>query len=313
MQSKAQLIAPCGMNCGICHAYLRDKNTCPDCRLMDSVTSSVNCTIKNCDKLKSSSSQFCYECKTYPCKRLKQLDKRYRTKYAMSMLENLESIRSIGLNAFVENEGKRWRCERCGGVICVHKGYCLKCGPAKRPLLPEESKGASKAESLQQYMDEYKKQMEKGSIRKAYQGLMEYIADLRTHFKNKYPEYSVPGNMYNGFLDMTYFPLFPQELKQRSLKIAVVFLHETCSFEVWLSGNNREVQAEYLELFQKSRWKKYPLAAAAKGVDYIIRKPLDGNPDFSDTDALTAQIEKETLAFIKDIEDFLAGDKHSTA
>ena len=29
------LIAPCGMNCNICMAYLREKNKCPGCREID--------------------------------------------------------------------------------------------------------------------------------------------------------------------------------------------------------------------------------------------------------------------------------------
>lgn len=29
------LIAPCGINCGICLAFLRDKNTCMGCREFD--------------------------------------------------------------------------------------------------------------------------------------------------------------------------------------------------------------------------------------------------------------------------------------
>jgi hypothetical protein len=134
---------------------------------------------------------------------------------------------------------------------------------------------------------------------------MEYIADLRTHFKNKYPGYSVPGNIYYGYMDMTYFPLFPQALKQRSLKIAVVFLHETCSFEAWLAGNNKDVQAEYLEFFKKNHWKKYHLAQETKGVDYIMRRTLAENPDFNHPEALTRQIEQGALNFIKDIEGFL--------
>jgi len=59
---------------------------------------------------------------------LKHLDKRYRTKYYMSMIENLESIEKIGVKKFVLNEKKRWKCPGCNGVICVHKGKCLKCG-----------------------------------------------------------------------------------------------------------------------------------------------------------------------------------------
>jgi len=78
--------------------------------------------------LKAAPSGFCFECPKYPCRRLKDLDKRYKTKYSMSMIENLGFIREHGLNAFVEKEDLRWRCTKCGGTICVHRGYCYQCG-----------------------------------------------------------------------------------------------------------------------------------------------------------------------------------------
>ncbi len=129
MNIQPDLIAPCGMNCGICLGYLRDKNPCSSCRDTEGYKPSQcsNCIIINCDKLKETASGFCYECEDFPCKRLKQLDKRYRTKYNMSMLENLEYIRTKGLDSFVKNEAERWKCNQCGGVICVHRGYCLTC------------------------------------------------------------------------------------------------------------------------------------------------------------------------------------------
>jgi hypothetical protein len=131
MLTETQLIAPCGMNCGICLAYLREKRKCPGCRVEDTnkAPTVVRCIIKNCEMIKRSQSGFCFECEIYPCKRLKQLDKRYRTKYSMSMIENLESIKGIGSSTFIENEHERWHCTKCGGVICVHRGYCLHCGP----------------------------------------------------------------------------------------------------------------------------------------------------------------------------------------
>jgi hypothetical protein len=46
----------------------------------------------------------------------------------MSMIENLEHIREIGLKAFSEKEEQRWRCAACGGVICVHRHGCFSCG-----------------------------------------------------------------------------------------------------------------------------------------------------------------------------------------
>jgi len=130
MQEEIQLIAPCGMNCRICYAYLREKKRCPGCRGDDTnkAPSCLKCIIKNCETVRSNSSGFCYECEVYPCKRLKQLDKRYRTKYSMSMIENLGNIRELGIGAFVENEKERWRCKKCGGVINVHRGYCSDCG-----------------------------------------------------------------------------------------------------------------------------------------------------------------------------------------
>ena len=57
--------------------------------------------------------------------------------------------------------------------------------------------------SFQENMNEYKKQLEKGAIKEAYKGLMEYIMDLRTHFKNEYPDYFVSGSIYYGYMDMT--------------------------------------------------------------------------------------------------------------
>ena len=127
---KEELIAPCGMNCGICMAYLRKERRCPGCRGDDTSKSAshLKCIIKNCEVIKTNKSGFCFECAEYPCRRLRQLDKRYRTKYAMSMIENLESIKKIGLVAFVEEEKERWRCLKCGGTICVHRGYCYSCG-----------------------------------------------------------------------------------------------------------------------------------------------------------------------------------------
>ena len=131
MPEETLIIAPCGMNCGICLGYLREKKRCPGCRAIDPASisdSRTSCIIKNCETIRTNQSGFCYECQKYPCRRLKQLDKRYRTRYAMSMLENLENIKETGLDAFLEREQERWRCRNCGGVICVHRGYCWECG-----------------------------------------------------------------------------------------------------------------------------------------------------------------------------------------
>jgi len=160
-------------------------------------------------------------------------------------------------------------------------------------------------EPFHEYINEYRKQLEKGAIKKAYKGLMEYIMDLRTHFKNTYPDYFVSGSIYVGYMDMTYFSFFPESLKHRNLKVAIVFIHDTCRFEVWLAGVNKQVQQKYWKLFKERNWNKYHIVSTTKGVDSIIEYNLVDNPDFSDLNSLTKQIEAETLKFIKDVESFL--------
>jgi hypothetical protein len=127
---KSHIIAPCGMNCAVCSAYLRDKDKCPGCRIENTnKRASVDrCKIKNCKFIQKDNLEFCSGCEIFPCKRLKNLNQRYKTKYNMSMVENLEYIKDFGMEKFLENEDKRWTCSDCGGTICVHKGYCDSCG-----------------------------------------------------------------------------------------------------------------------------------------------------------------------------------------
>ena len=155
-------------------------------------------------------------------------------------------------------------------------------------------------------MNEYKKQLEKGVIIEAYRGLMEYFNSLRLHFKKKYPDDSVSGSVYYGYMDMTYFSFFRKSLKHRKLKIAIVFLHEEFRFEVWLSATNKDAQRKYIKLFSESGWKKYNIARTTRDVDSILDHILVDNPDFSDLDSLTKEIERGTLEFTRDVENSLS-------
>ncbi len=129
-----ELIAPCGMNCALCIAYQGKqidlnkegfkRTYCPGC-----LPRGENCLyMKNkCDLVGKGSVRFCYECDDFPCARLKALDKRYRIKYRMSMIENLNFIKDNGMPAFLKQEASKWTCPECGGVICFHNGLCLNC------------------------------------------------------------------------------------------------------------------------------------------------------------------------------------------
>lgn len=153
---------------------------------------------------------------------------------------------------------------------------------------------------------EYRSQLEKGMFQQAYRGLMEYMLGLRTHFQKRFPDYEVPGGMYAGYMDMTYFALIPEFCKQRKLKIAVVFLHEQFRFEGWLSGVNRQVQAQTWKQLKDVDLNHYRLVADPVKADAVIEHVLLADPDFSSLDILTEKIEKETTRFIRDMKGLLS-------
>lgn len=111
-----ELIAPCGINCGICLHYLRAENKCPGCFSGRKVNGRcIKCGIRLCKKRHG---EYCFECDQFPCERIKRLDKRYRERYGMSEIDNLETIKSKGLEYFLKQEEKKW--VNSEGTLCVH-------------------------------------------------------------------------------------------------------------------------------------------------------------------------------------------------
>jgi hypothetical protein len=155
-------------------------------------------------------------------------------------------------------------------------------------------------DSLNDHIKEYRLQLRKKHIQKAYLGIMTFMSGLSSFLAERHEDYLVSG-LYFGYMDMTYFAFTPTELKNLKLKIAIVYLHEEGRFEVWLGGSNRKIQAEYIE---KLSWKDtgdYKLSKVHPGVDSIIESILTENPDFDVQDELMKQIEEKTLRFIKDM------------
>ncbi|MFT3891008.1 MAG: hypothetical protein QM730_05190 [Anaerolineales bacterium] len=162
--------------------------------------------------------------------------------------------------------------------------------------------------NIQKDVEELRKQLGKGSIQKAYRAILSYMMGLRTHFANKYGDALVSG-LYQGYMDMTYFAIFPLSLKERDLKIAIVFNYDAFRFEAWLAARNRKVQRQYWELFKESHWDGYRIVAPAGGIDSILECDLAKDFDLNDTEGLTSTIEKGTTTFINKIERFLSQAK----
>jgi len=131
---RAQLIAPCGMDCGVCGAYLAYSNGVP--RKRGAILHCVGGRARgkqcaylkdHCAAIKTGEVQFCYEWAEYPCERLRVLDSRYRKRYGMSLIENLDLIREASVQALIERQQVRYGCAACGQLRSVHNGRCYVC------------------------------------------------------------------------------------------------------------------------------------------------------------------------------------------
>ncbi len=121
-------IAPCGVLCDLCIGFQREKNKCAGCNYTGNKPYHCTvCKIKECSEKMGDERLLCSECSKFPCKRIKDLDKRYKTKYGESPIQNLESIRNIGTEAFIKVENEKWKCQ-CGELLCAHRDTCLNCG-----------------------------------------------------------------------------------------------------------------------------------------------------------------------------------------
>lgn len=124
-----QHIATCGIHCELCKAYQRDKNNCCGCNTdkANKPKYCITCPIKNCQELIISEIKYCYVCSKFPYQRLKHLDKRYRLKYGMSLISNLNTIKEQGINKFLLAQIIKWQCRNCGCLYTVHKSTCFHC------------------------------------------------------------------------------------------------------------------------------------------------------------------------------------------
>lgn len=122
-------IAPCGVICDLCLGFQRDKNKCVGCNNTGYKPYHCTvCSIKLCAEKKGDENLLCYDCIKFPCRRIKDLDKRYTLKYGESPIQNLYRIKENGLPQFIDSEKEKWTCGKCGQLLCVHREVCLICG-----------------------------------------------------------------------------------------------------------------------------------------------------------------------------------------
>lgn len=148
-------------------------------------------------------------------------------------------------------------------------------------------------------IEEYTHQLQLGEIQIAYKGILAFIGQLRAALIKKYPHYDV-SNIYQGYLDMSYFSLSTKPLKDKGLKIAIVYLHEKGSFEVWLSARNRDIAKTYKSILD-SLSEEINVFHDHNNQDAIVECVLTPTPDFEDQAQLINTIDQGVENFFSEI------------
>ena len=133
----------------------------------------------------------------------------------------------------------------------------------------------------------YKEQVNKSDIQKTYMFLLKYLMQVKASFERAFSKEYSCGYVSPGYMDYSYFSFFNDYLRDKKLRFGIVLNHSEMRFELWLMGQNKEIQNRYWDLLKTSTWNQERTARPQYAELEIV---LVDNPDFENIDALTADI-----------------------
>lgn len=152
--------------------------------------------------------------------------------------------------------------------------------------------------SLNHHIAIYKELLQKGDIQQAYTGLVKYVTRLGTILARNLSESYSFGNLFQGYMDYTYFYYSNDFLKERKLKLGLVLNHTKMQFEIWLLGQTIPIQDKYWQYFKSTKWNEN---RTTKPQYSILEAVIVEHPDFNDLDKLTELIESRLVEVSNEI------------
>ncbi len=150
---KLHLAAACGTYCGACPAYINKHGEREENFPSGSINSNIdwlvnymknsscdgclsggllaghceNCEIRTCKKHTQDNPR-CSNCDFLNCSLIKDLIDQGDYPHRQEYYPNLEKIREMGVEDWIEYEEARWLCPRCGQTMNWYDTRCTKCG-----------------------------------------------------------------------------------------------------------------------------------------------------------------------------------------
>lgn len=150
-------------------------------------------------------------------------------------------------------------------------------------------------------LNTYKNLIQTTELQEGYQGFIKLFCFLRSELKKELPQMMFSNQIEENKMNFAYFQLTNQSMKAKGIKIQVIFVHKTCSFELWVSGYNRKIQGEYYDML-KEKPMPYLLNHSPDKADYIFKFLIDSNLEMDATSKFVAKIKAEIEKLIEYVE-----------
>jgi hypothetical protein len=151
-----------------------------------------------------------------------------------------------------------------------------------------------------EYINEYQRLLQTTNLQKGYQEFIRFFRNLRTYLQKELPEYTFTGNIVENNMDYSYFQFANEDLKSKGLKIVIVFVHAEFSYQIWLSGLNREAQRKHYD-YLKDKSHHYTLTANPNKTDFILKMPLVSECNYNNMEELLMTIKANAVAFVHNV------------
>ncbi len=132
----------CGLYCGACDVLIANENNtveelanswnmdpdvlrCHGCKSDVIAVYCTDCGIRACAVQKEV--EYCFQCDEYPCPRLMDFRNDDHPHHSI-VLQNLGSIRTKGIDKWLEEQRVRWNCSDCGNGVSWYDKTCAVCG-----------------------------------------------------------------------------------------------------------------------------------------------------------------------------------------
>ena len=133
----------------------------------------------------------------------------------------------------------------------------------------------------------YKEQVNNSDIQRTYMFLLKYVMQVKTSFEKSFSQVYSCGYVSPGYMDYSYFSFFNDYLRDKKLRFGIVLNHSEMRFELWLMGQNKEIQNRYWELLKTSTWNQ---ARTTRPQYAELEVVLVDDPDFENINELTVDI-----------------------